>query len=326
MRFKLGNVEIGNDCPTYFIADIQAAKIVSRHGFENMGGQIAHQSSWKKSVFDTYVEHAINKDWTPALKAHCDKLGIEYMTSPYDQESVDLVDPFLSAYKIGSGDITFTEILRYIGGKKKPIFLATGASTLADVILAIKTLRETSGDTPICLMQCNTNYTGSLENFRYIHLNVLKTYAKQFPDTLLGLSDHTPGHATVLGAVTLGARVIEKHFKDDNNRSGPDHPFSMDPKSWREMVDRTRELEYALGGTVKVIEPNETQSAVVQRRAMYFKAPLKKGQKLTTEVLEALRPAPVGAVIPSRVQEILGSTATQDHAPGDCLIWNDWNH
>ena len=91
-------------------------------------------------------------------------------------------------------------------------------------------------------MQCNTNYTGSPDNFRHIQLNVLRTFASLYPDCVLGLSDHTPGHATTLGAVALGARVIEKHFTDDTAREGPDHPFSMDPFSWREMVERTREL------------------------------------------------------------------------------------
>ena len=96
-------------------------------------------------------------------------------------------------------------------------------------------------------MQCNTNYTASLENFRFIQLNVLKVYRQMFPDLVLGLSDHTPGLATTLGAVSLGARMIEKHFTDDTNRIGPDHKFSMDPKSWLDMVERTRELENALG-------------------------------------------------------------------------------
>src|SRR5205823_7586903 len=120
--------------------------------------------------------------------------------------------------------------------------------------------------TPVCLMQCNTNYTGSLQNFAHIHLNVLRTYASRFPEAVLGLSDHTPGHATVLGAVALGARAIEKHFTDDCSREGPDHGFSMDRRTWREMVDRTRELELALGNGIKRIEDNEQQTVVLQRR------------------------------------------------------------
>ena len=94
---------------------------------------------------------------------------------------------------------------------------------------------------PLLLMQCNTNYTASLEYFKYIKLRVLEIFAELYPNLPLGLSDHTPGHSTVLGAVALGACAIEKHFADDCGRVGPDHPFSMDPKSWREMVDRTRD-------------------------------------------------------------------------------------
>ena len=83
-------------------------------------------------------------------------------------------------------------------------------------------------------MQCNTNYTGSIDNLGFVNLRVLPEYARRYPDAVLGLSDHTPGHATVLGAVALGARVVEKHFTDDTSREGPDHGFSMDPNTWRD--------------------------------------------------------------------------------------------
>ena len=129
-------------------------------------------------------------------------------------------------------------------------------------------------------MQCNTNYTGSIENFKYINLNVLKTYASLFPDTILGLSDHTPGHETVLGAVALGARAIEKHFTDDTSRPGPDHPFSMDPKTWKSMVDSTRILESSLGSSIKKVEENEQETIILQRRAMRLIKPIKSGEIL----------------------------------------------
>jgi len=128
-------------------------------------------------------------------------------------------------------------------------------------------------------MQCNTNYTASLENFDHIHLNVLKTYAALYPDVVLGLSDHTSGHATVLGAITLGARAIEKHFTDDNSRIGPDHPFSMDPIAWREMVDRTRELERALGSPNKRVANNESETVVVQQRCLRAARDIKQGDR-----------------------------------------------
>src|SRR4029078_8930129 len=127
-------------------------------------------------------------------------------------------------------------------------------------------------------------------------LNVLRTFGAAFPDAVLGLSDHTPGHATVLGAVALGARVVEKHFTDDTSREGPDHPFSMTPQSWRDMVDRTRELEYALGSSEKTVADNERDTVVVQRRCLRAATDLKAGAALTAEMLEALRPAPHEAV------------------------------
>ena len=106
----------------------------------------------------------------------------------------------------------------------------------------------------MALLQCNTNYTASLENFKYINLKVLEQYKNKFPNLILGLSDHTPGHATVLGSVALGGRIVEKHFTDDNNRDGPDHLFSMNPETWKEMVDRTRELEESLGKKIRKLK------------------------------------------------------------------------
>ena len=136
-----------------------------------------------------------------------------------------------------------------------PFFIATGASTLQEVKEAMSVAMENTNK--IILMQCNTNYTASLENFKYIALNVLK-HTVNFSETVLGLSDHTPGHSTVLGSIALGARAIEKHFTDDTNRDGPDHKFSMDPSTWKEMVDRTRELELALGTEEKDVMKTKT--------------------------------------------------------------------
>ena len=122
--------------------------------------------------------------------------------------------------------------------KNKPYILATGASTMSEVREAVKTGLHINDD--LALLQCNTNYTGDLENFKYINLRVLHAFQKEFPNLVLGLSDHAPGHATFLGAVALGAKIIEKHFTDDTTREGPDHAFGMDRSAWRDMVDRTQ--------------------------------------------------------------------------------------
>ena len=116
-----------------------------------------------------------------------------------------------------------------IASKNKATILATGASDLGEVKLAVKEVLKKNKK--LVLMQCNTNYTGNQNNINFVNLNVLKSYKKLFPNVILGLSDHTFGHASVLGAVAYGARVIEKHFTDDNSRSGPDHFFAMNPQN-----------------------------------------------------------------------------------------------
>jgi sialic acid synthase SpsE len=343
---------IGEQHPTYFIADVaanhdgdlerakdliymvkeagadaakfqhfRAETIVSDVGFKSLGGQQSHQASWRKSVVEVYRDASVSTDWTETLKATCDKAGITFFTSPYDFDLVDHIDPFVPAYKIGSGDITWIEMIERIASKQKPYILATGASTADDVVRAVEAALAINPR--FALMQCNTNYTGSLENMRYVQLNVLKTYRSMYPDMILGLSDHTPGHATVLGAVALGARMVEKHFTDDVHRVGPDHKFSMDPKSWRDMVDRTRELEAALGAGLKKVEDNEVQTVVLQRRAVRLVRDLPAGHVLTREDLTVLRPAPSGALLPYEIGLAIGRPLREAKALGQHLTQAD---
>ncbi len=301
--------------------NFQANKIVSKLGFDNMKGKLSHQSKWKKSVFEVYEDASISKDWTSVLKEECNNIGIDYFTSPYDYESVDLVDQYVDLYKIGSGDITWLEIIDYIIQKGKPVLIATGASDMNDVKRVMNMAMKKTND--LVLMQCNTNYTGSLENFKYCNLNVLKKFSEIYPDIILGLSDHTPGHATALGAIALGARVIEKHYTDDNKQDGPDHAFAMNPKSWREMVDRSYELLLSLGDGVKKIEFNEKQSKIVQRRCLRAAADLKKGHILTKKDIIALRPISDGGIEPYEIKNILGNVLTENINEGEHFTKNN---
>ena len=243
------------------------------------------------------------------------------MSSPYDPEAVAHLDPYVNAVKVGSGDVNWLEELEVIATYGKPVIIAAGASTLADVARAMQLLEAAGVD--IVLMQCNTNYTGSLENLHYVNLNVLRQFAELYPDAVLGLSDHTPGHVTVLGAVTLGARVIEKHFTDDTTRSGPDHGFSLDPVTWRAMVDDTRRLEAAMGSGSKVVEDNEQKTAVLQRRCVRTARDLPKGTVLVRDDLEVLRPAPVDAIPAHEVTGAVGRVLTRDLDAGEDVKWAD---
>ena len=145
------------------------------------------------------------------------------------------------------------------------------------------------------------------------------------PNWCWGLSDHTPGHATVLGAIALGARVIEKHFTDDRQRTGPDHAFSMDPASWRDMVDRARELEQALGHGCKRIEENEQETVVLQRRAIRLKRAVEAGEPLSREDLCVLRPCPTDGLPPHALQQVIGRSPKQAMSAGQHLRWIDLN-
>ena len=282
----------------------KANTIVSDAGFKKIG-KISHQKKWRKSVFQIYKDASINPKWNLELLKECKKNKIEFMTAPYDLDYVDDVYKFISAYKIGSGDITWKEIIKKISKKNKPLILATGASTIKDVVNTVRLILKYK--TKFILMQCNTNYTASNENYEYINLNVLKDYKKRFKDKIvLGLSDHTFGHTTVLGAVSLGARVVEKHFTDDNTRNGPDHKFSMNPITWREMVDETEKLIKSLGNGKKKIEKNELQSSIIQRRGVRFNQDLSKGRQITRKMLEILRPCPSNSINPFFLEKFLG--------------------
>lgn len=348
-EMKIGSTKIGKGYRTYFIADIaanhdgdlerakhlihlagesgadaakfqnfKAPKIVNKLAFDSMPRQ-AHQAGWSKSVYQVYEEASVPDDWTLELKSCCEKAGIEYFSSPYDFEAVDYLENYVNAYKIGSGDINWTEYLEYIAKKGKPVIIAAGASDIRDVDFAVNTIKKFNGQ--LALLQCNTNYTASLENFRYVNLNVLKTFSTMYPDLVLGLSDHTPGHAAVLGAITLGASIIEKHFTDDNGRTGPDHRFAMNPASFREMVDRTRELEFALGSGIKKVEENERQSAIVQRRCLYAARNLEAGHTVGRGDIDVLRPVKADGILPQDIEKLVGTTLKKSVGRGEHYTW-----
>lgn len=351
-KLRIGSRWVGDDAPVYFIADIAAnhdgqldravalihaaaeagadaakfqhfvaPKIVSRHGFEALGSKQSHQAHWGKSVYEVYQDASVPAKWTETLKLACEDTGIDFLTSPYDMDSAVLLAAHLPAFKVGSGEITWIEELEWIARQGKPVLLATGASDLGDVQRAVTAIQAINPE--LLLMQCNTNYTGSSDNFRHVQLKVLCTYAALYPNLVLGLSDHTPGHATVLGGVALGARAIEKHFTDDSSRRGPDHAFSMNPLAWHEMVQRTRELELALGDGLKRVEPNEAETVVLQRRCLRASCDLPLGQVLTRSDLEPLRPAPAEGIFPYDLDKVLGRTLRRGLRHGEHLLWAD---
>ena len=345
---QINDRRIGNAYPTYFIADIAAnhdgdlarakklislaqkagadavkfqhhdvKKYVSDYGFRSLGGKFSHQKTWEKSIFQVYKDAEVPTKWTETLKAHCEEIGIDFFSTPYDLDMIDHLNNYVPAFKIGSGDINWHAMLEKVAKTNKPVLFATGASTIGEVQKALEILSKYNSN--IVLMQCNTNYTASAKNFKFINLNVLKTYKVMFPNVVLGLSDHTPGHVTVLGSVTLGARVVEKHFTDDTSRPGPDHPFSMDCETWKEMVDNTRLLELALGHSTKEVQENERETAILQRRAIRVTRNIERGELLAFEDIEYQRPCPEDALSINISSELIGKRFGKDIIMGDYL-------
>ncbi len=350
---RIGTHEIALDAPSYFIADIAANhdgdlerakdliwkskeagadcakfqhfiadRIVSKVGFEGPKGQVSHQAKWKKSVVGVYDQYHTRRDWTDELVETCQQGGHSFHDHALRHRGRGHVLRHRSCLQDRFGRHNFPRGNRTYrtDGQARSACDACAASMAEVEAAADLVLRH---NRQLCLMQCNTNYTGSPENFKYVNLHVLQTFAAHWPGMVLGFSDHTPGHSAVLGAVALGARVIEKHFTDDNSREGPDHSFALNPVTWRAMVDATRELEAALGDGVKRIEKNEMETVIIQRRALRLKTALDTGTVLSQDHLEALRPCPEGAVSPDALSKVLGKRLASAKEAGKELLWTD---
>jgi len=348
----IGDRKIGLNHPTYFIADIaanhdgdldraielihlaaeagaeaakfqnfRAPKIVSDYGFKALGGQQSHQADWSKSVYEVYDDASVPFEWTPILKEACDEFNIHYFSSPYDYEAIEMLDDFVPAYKAGSGLMSWPEALVRMASLGKPILIATGASDISDVVRAMRAVSAVNKQ--IVLLQCNTNYTAADSNYDHLNINVLKTYAALYPDVVLGLSDHTHNPAPIVGAVALGARVIERHFTDSNDREGPDHKFAMNPDNWAEMVQQVRTLERALGSPDKFVTGSEKETYVLQRRCLRAARAIAAGEVITAAMVEPLRPAAQGAIMPWELDQIVGKKALVDMPYGMDLRWEN---
>lgn len=305
----------GADCAKF--QTFSTPKIVSEGGFSLMTLKGIH-GSWGRTVSEVFKDAEFPREWHQEISGYCAKVGIDFSTSPYDFEAVDLCEkldvPFI---KIGSGEITWLEMLEYVARKGKPLMLATGDATLAEIDEAVRAI-EATGNRNLILMQCITNYPSKIDS---ANVNVLKTYQTAF-DILTGYSDHSPGPVVALASVVLGGCVIEKHFTLNKADKGPDHPHSMNPAEFKLMVDYVRELERAMGSTRKEVVEEERETVLVQRRSLYAKRAIQKGKVIEAEDIEVLRPA-LG-VPPNFKSVVIGKTAKTDIKQGLPLFWDNF--
>lgn len=274
----------------------QAETIVSRKGFAELP-KMAHQASWEKDVYEIYEAASIPLDWTEHLASYAHDHGLAFITTPYSIELVDVVEPYVDAYKIGSGDVTWWDLITHIARKRSPILLATGASNFYEIHAAQQAIWQGNSNAEVCMMQCTTDYTGGIP-WDTLNLSILHHW-----DSLLvydlGFSDHTPGHLAVVAAIQHGARVIEKHFTDDKTRIGPDHSFALDPVEWVQMQEAGDIAFRMIGDGVKRVERNEVEARVVQRRAWRYREDMPFGAMVLSRDLVATRPCPPDGIPPS---------------------------
>lgn len=306
--------EAGADCAKFqsFISE----KIVSAKGFERMTLKGVH-GSWGRPVNEVFKDAEFPRDWHQPVKEHCDNIGIHFSTSPYDFEAVDLcIQLDLPFIKIGSGEITWLEMIEKIAATQKPIVLATGDATMAEIDDAIRTI-ENTGNRNLILLQCITNYPSMIES---ANINVLKTYQSAF-DVLTGYSDHSAGDVVILGSIALGGCLVEKHFTLNKADKGPDHPHSMDVKEFKTMVERTRQLEMAMGSTKKFVVEEEGETVYVQRRGLYAANDIVAGAVIKFSDIVELRPA-LG-ILPKYKTVVTGRTAKTSIAKGEPIFWEN---
>lgn len=339
MSFKIGEKEIGENSPTFIIAELSAnhmndfdiavktieamaeagADAVKFQTFtpdtitidcDNEYFQIKQGTVWDGQILHELYEDAYMPwDWQPKLKKIAQDLGLIVFSSPFDKTSVDfLEDMDVPAYKIASFEITDIPLIEYVASKGKPIIISTGIASLDDIELAVNACKGVGND-KISLLKCTSSYPAPLDE---INLNTIPDIKDRF-GVVVGLSDHTLGGEVSTAAVALGANIIEKHFILDRNMGGPDSEFSMEPHEFKQMVDSIRNIEKALG-TVSYELSDKMKANREFSRSLFVVEDMKKGEIITKDTVRSIRPG--FGLHPKYLKEILGKKVNQDLVKG----------
>lgn len=339
MGFKICKKEIGEDKPTFIIAELSAnhmndfdiavktieamaeagADAVKFQTFtpdtitidcDNGYFQIKQGTVWDGQILHELYEDAYMPwDWQPKLKKIAENLGLIVFSSPFDKTSVDfLEDMDVPAYKIASFEITDIPLIEYVASKGKPIIISTGIASFEDIELAVKTCLD-AGNDKIALLKCTSSYPAPLEE---INLNTIPDIKEKF-NVVVGLSDHTLGGEVSTASIALGSNIIEKHFILDRNMGGPDSEFSMEPDEFKQMVDSIRNVEKALG-KVSYDLSDKMKANREFSRSLFVVKNIKKEEVITEENVRSIRPG--FGLHPKYLKEILGKKVNKDLKKG----------
>ena len=342
MGFEIANKKIGDNYPTFIIAELSAnhmndfdiavktieamaevgADAVKFQTFtpdtitldcDNEYFQIKQGTVWDGQILhDLYEDAYMPWDWQPKLKKVAEDFGLIVFSSPFDKTSVDfLEDMDVPAYKIASFEITDIPLIEYVASKGKPIIISTGIASLEDIELAVKTCRDVGND-EISLLKCTSSYPAPMDE---INLNTIPDIKKRF-NVIVGLSDHTLGSEVSVAAIAKGANIVEKHFILDRNMGGPDSDFSMEPHEFKQMVDSIRNVEKALG-KVSYELTDKVKANREFSRSLFVVKDIKKGEVITEDNVKSIRPS--FGLHPKYLKEIIGKEINVDLEKGTPL-------
>ena len=258
------------------------------------------------SQFEMVKRLELSFDEFRKIKEYCDRVGIQFLSTPFDLKSVDFLNELgVPFFKIPSGEITNYPYLIKIAHTGKPVVMSTGMCEPDEILAAINVL-EKNGSGEITLLHCNTEYPTPLKD---VNLYAMRTMKKMFGKKV-GYSDHTKGIEVPVAAVALGACVIEKHFTLDKNMPGPDHKASLEPDELGRMVKNIRNIEIALGDGVKRVSESERKNIAIARKSIVARRNIQEGEILTEENLAVKRPGT--GINPMQWMEVLGTRAVRD--------------
>ena len=273
-----------------------------------------------KPIYEIISDMEMPYEWLPELANHSKQRGIIFLSSVFDEDSVEQLDPYVPAYKIASYEMTHLPLVRHIAGKGKPVIISTGTANLEEVDETVEAFLGT-GNKDLVLLQCTASYPAPVSS---LNIRAIPTMRAAF-GVPVGFSDHSR-EALIgpLAAVALGAAIVEKHFTLSNQLPGPDHAFSLEPRELRDMVEKIRELEQAMGSGDKVMQPEESELRAFARRSIFVTADIALGEKITTENVAVLRCGRLSPGLePKHYGEVVGRTAGRPMSTGSAVVRED---
>lgn len=269
-----------------------------------------------RSMQDVFRDLELPREWHARLAEHARGAGLDFLSTPFDEEAVDLlVSLGVPAIKIASFELWHLPLIRHAARSGKPLILSTGMADLGDIEEALAAVRQ-EGNADAILLHCAVNYPPAWAD---LNLRAIATMAAAF-GVPVGYSDHSPGHTAPVVAVTLGARMIEKHFTIDRTLPGPDHPFALEPRELAEMVRAIREAETSLGTGEKRRAAAEEELYRVARRSLFAAVDIAKGTVITRGMIAVLRPGT--GLKPRDLDTVVGRTARADIRANDPITWD----